>query len=45
MMLIVSNRAIMGRFRGRTWLIWLGWGGTALMALAVLAMFGSSLLG
>ncbi len=45
MMLIVSNRAIMGRFRARSWLIGLGWAGTALMALAVLAMFGSSLVG
>ena len=41
MMLIVSSRAIMGRFRARSWLIALGWLGTALMALAVLALLGS----
>ncbi|MBH5400881.1 divalent metal cation transporter [Bradyrhizobium sp. CNPSo 4010] len=45
MMLIVSNRTIMGRFRARSWLIALGWLGTALMALAVLALLGSSVIG
>lgn len=45
MMAIVSNGAIMGRFRARTWLIALGWLGTAVMALAVLALLGSSVLG
>ncbi|MCK1758920.1 divalent metal cation transporter [Bradyrhizobium sp. 137] len=45
MMLIVSNRAIMGHFRARSWLIALGWFGTALMALAVLALLGSSVIG
>lgn len=45
MMLIVSSRAIMGRFRARTWLVALGWLGTALMALAVLALLGSSVVG
>nr|WP_157327416.1 divalent metal cation transporter [Bradyrhizobium cajani] len=45
MMLIVSSRAIMGRFRARSWLIALGWLGTALMALAVLALLGSSAIG
>ena len=45
MMLIVSSRAIMGRFRARSWLIALGWLGTALMALAVLALLGSSAVG
>ncbi|MHC4046554.1 NRAMP family divalent metal transporter [Bradyrhizobium sp. 23AC] len=45
MMLIVSSRAIMGRFRARSWLIALGWLGTALMALAVLALLGSSVIG
>jgi NRAMP (natural resistance-associated macrophage protein)-like metal ion transporter len=44
MMLIVSSRAIMGRFRAKSWLVALGWLGTALMALAVLALFGASLL-
>lgn len=45
MMLIVSSRTIMGRFRARSWLIALGWLGTALMALAVLALLGSSIVG
>ncbi|MFK4485291.1 NRAMP family divalent metal transporter [Bradyrhizobium sp. USDA 336] len=45
MMLIVSNRTIMGRFRARSWLIALGWLGTAVMALAVLALLGSSVIG
>jgi hypothetical protein len=35
----------MGRFRARTWLIALGWLGTALMALAVMALFWSFLAG
>lgn len=45
MMVIVSNTRLMGRFRARSWLIGLGWVGTALMALAVLAMLGSYVLG
>ncbi|MBR0973218.1 MULTISPECIES: NRAMP family divalent metal transporter [Bradyrhizobium] len=45
MMLIVSSKAIMGRFRARSWLIALGWLGTALMALAVLALLASSAIG
>jgi NRAMP (natural resistance-associated macrophage protein)-like metal ion transporter len=45
MMVIVSNTRLMGRFRARSWLIGLGWIGTATMALAVLAMLGSSLIG
>ncbi|WP_249160856.1 NRAMP family divalent metal transporter [Bradyrhizobium manausense] len=45
MMLIVSNGTIMGRFRARSWLVALGWLGTALMALAVLALLGSSVIG
>ena len=45
MMLIVSNGAIMGRFKARSWLVALGWLGTALMALAVLALLGSSAIG
>jgi len=36
---------LMGRFRARSWLIGLGWLGTALMAIAVLALLGSSVLG
>lgn len=45
MMAIVSNGQIMGRFRARTWLIALGWLGTAVMALAVLALLGASAVG
>ena len=45
MMLIVSSAGIMGRFKARSWLVTLGWLGTALMALAVLALFGSSAIG
>ncbi|WP_027528434.1 NRAMP family divalent metal transporter [Bradyrhizobium sp. Ec3.3] len=45
MMLIVSNAGVMGKFRARTWLIALGWLGTALMALAVVALLGSSVVG
>ena len=45
MMLIVSNKTIMGRFKARSWLIVLGWLGTALMALAVLALLGSFVIG
>ncbi|MBR1174345.1 divalent metal cation transporter [Bradyrhizobium sp. KB893862 SZCCT0404] len=45
MMLIVASRAIMGRFKARSWLVVLGWLGTAIMALAVLALLGSSLIG
>jgi NRAMP (natural resistance-associated macrophage protein)-like metal ion transporter len=45
MMVIVSNTQLMGSFRARSWLIGLGWVGTALMALAVLALLGSSVLG
>jgi hypothetical protein len=31
----------MGRFKARSWLIGLGWIGTAIMGLAVIAMFWS----
>jgi NRAMP (natural resistance-associated macrophage protein)-like metal ion transporter len=45
MMLVVANSKLMGRFRAKSWLIWLGWVGTGLMALAVIALIGSYLLG
>jgi NRAMP (natural resistance-associated macrophage protein)-like metal ion transporter len=45
MMVIVANSRIMGRFRARPWLIALGWVGTGLMALAVIALLASSLAG
>jgi Mn2+/Fe2+ NRAMP family transporter len=41
MMVIVANSKLMGRFRARSWLVALGWLGTALMAAAVIALFGS----
>jgi Mn2+/Fe2+ NRAMP family transporter len=44
MMAIVSNAKVMGDFKARTWLVVLGWLGTAVMALAVLALLGSFLL-
>jgi NRAMP (natural resistance-associated macrophage protein)-like metal ion transporter len=43
MMAIVSNEKLMGRFRAKAWLIILGWVGTALMGLAVAALFWSFL--
>jgi NRAMP (natural resistance-associated macrophage protein)-like metal ion transporter len=45
MMVIVSNARLMGRFKARTWLIALGWVGTAIMAVAVIALLGSSIAG
>src|SRR5271155_4384695 len=44
MMVIVANANLMGRFKARSWLIALGWIGTALMAMAVVALTGSSLM-
>jgi len=43
MMVIVSNSRAMGRFKARSWLVWLGWIGTALMGVAVMALFWSFL--
>jgi NRAMP (natural resistance-associated macrophage protein)-like metal ion transporter len=43
MMLIVSNAKIMQRFRARPWLIVFGWLGTAVMAVAVLALLWTSI--
>jgi Mn2+/Fe2+ NRAMP family transporter len=45
MMVIVANSRLMGRFKATSWLIVLGWIGTALMALAVVALVGSTLTG
>lgn len=45
MMVIVANPRLMGRFSARRWLVALGWVGTALMAVAVLALVASLLLG
>jgi Mn2+/Fe2+ NRAMP family transporter len=45
MMVVVANGKLMSRFRARKWLVVVGWLGTALMALAVLALVGSSVMG
>jgi NRAMP (natural resistance-associated macrophage protein)-like metal ion transporter len=45
MMVIVANSRLMGRFKAKSWLIVLGWVGSALMAVAVLALFWASLAG
>jgi NRAMP (natural resistance-associated macrophage protein)-like metal ion transporter len=45
MMVIVANPKLMGRFKARTWLVALGWLGTALMGVAVIALFWSTLAG
>jgi NRAMP (natural resistance-associated macrophage protein)-like metal ion transporter len=45
MMVIVANSQLMGRFKAKSWLIALGWLGTGLMAVAVLALFWASLAG
>src|SRR4030088_1880351 len=45
MMVIVANSRLMGRFRAKSWLIALGWIGTALMAVAVIALFWSFVAG
>jgi Mn2+/Fe2+ NRAMP family transporter len=44
MMVIVTNAALMGRFRAKRWLVGLGWLGTLLMGLAVASMIGSYLI-
>jgi NRAMP (natural resistance-associated macrophage protein)-like metal ion transporter len=43
MMVIISKKSLMGRFKAKPWLLGFGWGGTALMALAVIALIWSSL--
>ncbi|MBV9565030.1 MAG: divalent metal cation transporter [Bradyrhizobium sp.] len=45
MMVIVSNLKLMGRFKARPWLMVLGWIGTAIMGLAVIALFASFVAG
>jgi hypothetical protein len=45
MMVIVANFRLMGRFKARSWLIAVGWIGTALMASAVAALTWSFLAG
>jgi Mn2+/Fe2+ NRAMP family transporter len=43
MMVIVSKVHLMGRFKGNPWLLGFGWGGTVLMAVAVIAFIWSLL--
>jgi NRAMP (natural resistance-associated macrophage protein)-like metal ion transporter len=43
MMTIISKASLMGRFKAKSWLVGFGWGGTALMAIAVIALVWSSL--
>jgi NRAMP (natural resistance-associated macrophage protein)-like metal ion transporter len=45
MMVIVANPKLMGRFKARTRLVALGWLGTAIMGVAVIALFWSTLAG
>ena len=45
MMVIVGNEALMGRFKAGRRLTILGWIGTALMAVAVIALFCSFIIG
>jgi Mn2+/Fe2+ NRAMP family transporter len=45
MMVIVANAGLMGRFKAGRRLMILGWIGTALMAVAVIALFCSFLIG
>jgi NRAMP (natural resistance-associated macrophage protein)-like metal ion transporter len=45
MMVIVANSKLMGRFKARSWLVALGWVGTAMMGVAVIALFWSTLVG
>ena len=42
MMVVVSRFSLMGRFKAKGWLVGFGWGGTALMAMAVVALAWSS---
>jgi NRAMP (natural resistance-associated macrophage protein)-like metal ion transporter len=45
MMVIVANSRLMGRFRAKSWLVGLGWIGTGLMGLAVVALAWSFFAG
>ena len=45
MMMIVSSSKLLGRFRAGRWLVAMGWFGTAIMAVAVIALFGSFVAG
>jgi NRAMP (natural resistance-associated macrophage protein)-like metal ion transporter len=43
MMIIISKKSVMGRFKAKRWLLGFGWTGTAIMAVAVVALVWSSL--
>jgi NRAMP (natural resistance-associated macrophage protein)-like metal ion transporter len=43
MMVIISKKSLMGRFKAKQWLLGFGWTGTAIMAVAVIALIWSSL--
>jgi Mn2+/Fe2+ NRAMP family transporter len=43
MMVIISKKSLMGRFKAKRWLLGFGWTGTAIMAVAVIALIWSSL--
>jgi Mn2+/Fe2+ NRAMP family transporter len=45
MMVIVAKAGLMGRFRASSWLIALGWIGTGLMGMAVIALSWSFIFG
>jgi hypothetical protein len=42
MMVVVTRLSVMGRFSARSVLTFVGWAGTALMAMAVVALLWSS---
>ena len=43
MMIVISKINLMGRFKAKSWLLGFGWGGTVLMAIAIIALVWSSL--
>jgi NRAMP (natural resistance-associated macrophage protein)-like metal ion transporter len=45
MMALTTSSSVMGRFRARRWLAWVGWAATALMGLVVMALILSFLVG
>jgi Mn2+/Fe2+ NRAMP family transporter len=45
MMVVVTNFELMGRFKASPWLVALGWIGTGLMAVAVIALLWSFFAG
>jgi Mn2+/Fe2+ NRAMP family transporter len=45
MMALITSSSVMGRFRARRWLSWVGWAATGLMGLVVVALILSFLVG